>query len=103
MLIYDPVYPLHCWIDAPLVSACPKQPVDSVGKFRCARCPTRLSNCKGKLHKHETGKICQQCYDELRRSSSVDSPTNLLASVKPARSHKRALSDPGKSMPAPAP
>ncbi len=68
-------------VGAPLVSACPKQPVDSAGKPRCALCPTRLTNCKGKLYKHAKGKICQRCYNIAEGRQNTPPPAAPAAPV----------------------
>ena len=83
-LIDAPVCALCRCVGAPLVSPCLAQPVDSAGKPRCALCPTRLTNCKGKLHKHGNGLICQRCYNNTRRPHHTPSE-----SLTPPRSHKR--------------
>src|ERR1700733_11115130 len=69
----SPVSVVYCHLGAPLVSACLKQPKDTAGKPRFALFPPRLTNCKGKLHKHEKGLICQQCYDNTRRQPHTES------------------------------
>jgi hypothetical protein len=49
-----------------LVFACPAARVDSAGKPACEQCGRRLSSCKGKLHRHGSGHICQHCYNQAR-------------------------------------
>jgi hypothetical protein len=84
-------------VGAPVVSAGPVQPVDSAGKPRCALCPTRLSRCKGKLHTHEKGRICQGCYDSTRRPASTQpQPSTPCRSHKLSGKRKRTESDPGQ-------
>jgi hypothetical protein len=78
-----------------LVSVCPAQPVDAAGKPRCALCPIRLTNCKGKLYKHEKGKICQRCYNQQRHSAALAIPSGAPAAQKQLRK-RRAESDPGE-------
>lgn len=73
-------------VGAPLVSPRLEPRRDSAGKPACELCGRRLSDCKGKLHKHGPGKICTPCYKirEGYRSAPV-----AVASPLPARSHKR--------------
>ena len=64
--------------------------------LECADCGDRLRRCKGQTHGPFGAKICQKCYDESRgrRSSSARNATGASAV---ARSHKKAVSDPGES------
>lgn len=81
-----------CCVGAPLVSSRLTSRVDKAGKPACEQCGRRLADCKGKLHKHGAGKICQGCYDERRYGSSAQA-----AVTAPTRSHKRAKAEPSKS------
>ena len=70
--------------------------VDSDGQQICQLCPVRLSRAKGKLHRHDPGRICTPCYNKRLRDTSVQpvvSPT--AAQVTPRK--RRAQSDPGES------
>ena len=96
-LIDAPVYALHWCTCVPLVPVCPVQPVDSAGKPKCALCPTRLSNCKGKLHQHKIGRICQRCYNGTIRQPHADPRSSTPARLhKRTAKRKRAVSDPGQ-------
>jgi hypothetical protein len=66
----------------------------------CEQCGTRLSRCKGKLHKSGAGHICQRCFNRTWRLPSTADATPTATAVTlgaPKRSHKRrAVSDPGE-------
>ena len=84
MLIHAPVSCACCCAGTPRATLGAAPRVDSDGQPACEGCGRRLSKCKGKLHKQEPGKICQQCYDGTRRSTSV------VPGLQPlVRSHKR--------------
>jgi len=51
---------------------------DAFGYQLCERCGKRLNRCKGKLHRHGSGHICQHCYNQARPA------------VKPAPKQHRA-------------
>ncbi len=60
-----------CWcVGVPLVSVGSTPRVDSAGYPACEECGTRLNRCKGKLHKHDKGKICSPCYKATRTVGS---------------------------------
>ena len=91
MLIHAPVS-CACWcIGAPVVLAGTGMPRMDGKHQLCEECGTRLSRCKGKLHKHEKGKICQACYDETRRVSSAPIPRTKRSydTLQPTEQWKR--------------
>lgn len=94
--LHAPASCAHCRMGALLATPGTAARVDSDGQPACEECGRRLSRCKGKLHKHEKGRICQQCYDDLRRSSSASSPPDPSAPPATLPRKRRAVSDPGE-------
>ena len=87
MLIDCLVSAACCCAGAPWVCAGPSARVDSVGKPACELCGKRLSKCKGKLHTHGPGKMCQSCYDKHRGKVAATAPVppaTLLPAAAPA-------------------
>ena len=68
---------------------------DSAGWPACEECGRRLSRCKGKLHRHGPGHVCQRCYNQQRHSTAVAAPSVAPAVHKQSRK-RRAESDPGE-------
>ena len=60
----------RCCAGAELVSVGPAARVDTASKPVCEGCGTRLTRCKGKLHRSGAGKICHCCY--MNASRRVD-------------------------------
>lgn len=76
---------------------CAQPKTDGNRNQLCEKCDRRLSTVKGKLHKHNDGRICQRCYNNIRRPSCSESPPSTPPrSHKPSGKRKRTESDPGQ-------
>jgi hypothetical protein len=81
-LIDAPVCALYCYAGAPLAFSCARARVDSAGEPACELCGRRLRTVKGKLYKHENGRICQRCHDITRRPHHAPSGTLTPPRIK---------------------
>ena len=83
-LIDSPVCCATYYVGASLRQLAAEEAHASAKRYRCALCHRDLAKAKGKLHNHQKGKICQNCFNRTRRS-----PSTPAVAAEPKRSHKR--------------
>ena len=81
----------HFHVGVPMVCAGPAARMDAAGYAACEECGRRLNRCKGKLYSYGPGKICHNCYNNLKRPTTPAPPPPSLPRSK------RPLSDSGQS------
>ena len=98
MLTYAPVS-CACWcVGASMVGGGVPRMDESGTNQLCEECSTRLSRCKGKLHKHENGKICTPCYKREQGYQLPSSSQTAITAHKSRGKRKRPKSDPGEAI-----